>query len=67
MTDPLLDANKELGDVPADAVSEHQRSDVLALRGLLACGVLAHCLKMRHLVDYGVNRCSMVSAVLVML
>jgi hypothetical protein len=29
---------------------------VLALRGLLAGGVLAHVLQKRHLVDYGVNR-----------
>ena len=30
-------------------------SQLLALRGMLAFGVLEHCLGLRHLVDYGVN------------
>ena len=56
MTDPQMDARAALEALPQSALSEDQRCDVLALRGQLACGVLAHCLKMRHLVDYGVNR-----------
>jgi hypothetical protein len=28
----------------------------LALRGILACGVLCHCMQKRHRVDYGINR-----------
>jgi hypothetical protein len=35
----------------------NQLHQVLALRGLLAGGILAHVLQKRHLVDYGVNRC----------
>jgi hypothetical protein len=34
----------------------NQLHQVLALRGLLAGGILAHVLQKRHLVDYGVNR-----------
>ncbi|KAL3804145.1 hypothetical protein HJC23_013664 [Cyclotella cryptica] len=35
---------------------EHHRSDVLALRGLIAGGVLRHCLLKRHRVNFGVAR-----------
>ncbi|GAB4822814.1 hypothetical protein N2152v2_009860 [Parachlorella kessleri] len=56
MTDPELDANAALEAQLQSGLSEDQHWDVLALRGLLACGVLVHCLRMRHLVDYGVNR-----------
>ena len=53
MTDPLADASAALARME---LGEEERAGVLALRGLLACGVLEHCLQMRHLVDYGVNR-----------
>ena len=53
MTDPLVDASAALARLE---LGEEERAGVLALRGLLACGVLEHCLQMRHLVDYGVNR-----------
>lgn len=49
--------------VPAEAklatsgLAEEQREFVLALRGLLAFGVLEHCLRMRVHVEFGVNRC----------
>lgn len=52
MTDPSLDANTELA-AAACPLTDDERTDVLALRGLLACGVLEHCLTLRHLVDYG--------------
>lgn len=35
---------------------KEQQALVLALRGLLACGLLLHSLQRRHRVDYGVNR-----------
>ena len=54
MTDLALDANSAMA---ALGLSPEHHADVLALRGLLACGVLSHCLQMRHYVDYGVNRC----------
>jgi hypothetical protein len=37
-------------------LGDEQRSDVLALRGLLAGGILVHCLQKRHRVDFGVAR-----------
>jgi len=37
-------------------LSDHQRNDVLALRGLLVGGLLIHCLRKRHRVDFGVAR-----------
>jgi len=36
--------------------TDEQQECVLALRGLLAYGVLEHCLQMRVHVDYGINR-----------
>ena len=54
INDTALDASAALDALPG-SLSEGERADVLALRGLLACGVLQHCLQMRHLVDYGVN------------
>ena len=33
-----------------------QRDHLLALRGLLACGLLEHCLSRRHRVDFGIDR-----------
>jgi hypothetical protein len=57
ITDTSLDASKELKQQGGKgALSDEERCDVLALRGLLACRILEHSLQMRHLVDYGVNR-----------
>ena len=36
-------------------LSQEHFNDILALRGLLAQGILLHCLKKRYRVDYGVN------------
>ncbi len=44
-------------DAVVALLAEDQLSQVLALRGLLACKVMQHCLQKRHRVDYGVNRC----------
>lgn len=33
-----------------------QTDQLLALRGILALGMLHHCLMKRHNVDYGINR-----------
>ena len=38
------------------SLEEHQQEALLALRGLLACGLLQHALQKRHRVDYGVFR-----------
>jgi hypothetical protein len=53
----VSDVDVDASIVLAQKVTEEQRCDVLALRGLLACGILEHSLQLRHLVDYGVNRC----------
>lgn len=52
MTDPSLDANQALA-AASPSLGKDEAADVLALRGLLACGVLLHCLSLRHLVDHG--------------
>jgi hypothetical protein len=39
----------------ASNIKELQLMQLLAMRGLLACGMLAHCLSRRHRVDYGVD------------
>ncbi|GLC47557.1 hypothetical protein PLESTB_000000900 [Pleodorina starrii] len=44
-----------VGSAPQQ-LSDDQLAVVLALRGLLGCNLLQHCLQKRHLVDYGVNR-----------
>lgn len=44
----------DMAGLPKD--KQHQ---VLAARGLLACGLLPHCLQSRHRVDFGVNRCGL--------
>jgi hypothetical protein len=44
---------------PSEALkglSDDQYSDVLSLRGLLVGGILIHCLRKRHRVDFGVAR-----------
>lgn len=54
MTD-LSEAAEDL--IPALEQLPRDQADVLlALRGLLGCGVLTHALAKRHLVDYGVDR-----------
>ena len=53
MTDASAPAADILGDY---TLPDDQRDHVLALRGLLAFGLLRHSLQKRHLVDYGVNR-----------
>lgn len=55
ISDPSVDAHALMSGMPAGQLNQAERADVLALRGLLACGVLDHCLQMRHLVDFGVN------------
>jgi hypothetical protein len=35
---------------------DEERNDILALRGLLVGGILVHCLRKRHRVDFGVAR-----------
>ena len=57
VTDTEVEAIKVLSSIGVINLSEEACCDVLALRGLLACGILEHSLQMRHLVDYGVNRC----------
>ena len=53
----VLDAGVDPGGLQARAgLQEDQLHQVLALRGLLGCNLLQHCLQRRHLVDYGVNR-----------
>ena len=39
------------------ALPDDKKDQVLTARGLLACGLLVHCLQSRHRVNYGVNRC----------
>lgn len=56
MTDGLLDANDVLSSDAVAGLSEKEVCDVLAFRGLLACQLLAHGLRMRHKVEYGVSR-----------
>ncbi len=53
LTDRSVDARQRLDSLGLTAES---CECVLALRGLLAYGVLEHCLQMRPLVDYGINR-----------
>lgn len=50
------DTDADLIIAPADFGRESHRAGLLALRGLLAYGTLAHCLRMRHRVEYGVDR-----------
>jgi hypothetical protein len=68
ITDPSVDALMVLGPA-AEQLEAVQLQQLLALRGLLACGLLLHCLQRRHLVDYGRNRwvevlVSVISAIL---
>jgi hypothetical protein len=50
---------KERGEAwlkPSELVDQSQFDDVMILRGLLAHGVLVHCLQKRHNVDFGIAR-----------
>ncbi|GLC35571.1 thioredoxin-disulfide reductase [Pleodorina starrii] len=60
VTDEAISAEEALGP-GARGPQPHQLTDdqwaaVLALRGLLGCNLLQHCLQKRHRVDFGVNR-----------
>lgn len=55
MTDATEDAENLLSRVP-EKLHADQLASVLALRGMLAHGLLAHALQKRHGVDYGVHR-----------
>jgi hypothetical protein len=57
MTDPSQDAETLLCTV-TPTPTDDQAAFVLAVRGLLAHGILQHCLQKRHRVDYGVFRCA---------
>lgn len=54
ITDTSQPAEQILG---SPALPPDQMAHVLGLRGLLACGLLLHCLQKRHAVEFGVNRC----------
>ena len=54
MLKPEVDALTKLQGLIS--LADDQTDQVLALRGLLACNLLQHCLQKRHLVDYGVSR-----------
>lgn len=57
---PLHEAAARLGPGPdADGGARALEAQLLCLRGLLGCGVLVHCLAMRHRVEFGLNtRCA---------
>ncbi|GIL75394.1 hypothetical protein Vretifemale_5196 [Volvox reticuliferus] len=60
VTDSSASAEDILGP-GARGPEPHQLTDdqwavVLALRGMLACNLLQHCLRKRHCVDFGINR-----------
>jgi hypothetical protein len=43
--------------------AETQKAQLLCLRGLLGCGILVHCLTLRHRVEYGINfKCASLTA-----
>ncbi len=54
-----LDASRAVEDLDPQLLQQLQPDKLdswLALRGQLGCGLLAHALAKRHLVDYGVDR-----------
>ena len=53
VTNAQLAADEIIPPTAFGAIESH-REALLALRGLLAHGVLAHCMRLRHRVDYGV-------------
>ena len=54
VTDPKLSLSWLEEELSSD-INELQQNQLLALRGLLAIGMLEHCLSRRHRVDYGVD------------
>jgi hypothetical protein len=61
MSDASQDAEALLSTV-SPALTDDQQAFILAARGLLAHGVLEHCLQKRHRVDYGVFRYSRIAS-----
>jgi hypothetical protein len=55
MTEPDIDAEEVLAQL-RPTLTKDQASFMLALRGLMAHGILQHCLQKRHRVEYGVFR-----------
>ena len=58
VTNPESDFEGEAGELGIDVSSAGHarvRSQLLALRGLLGCDLLTHCLALRHRVQYGIN------------
>jgi hypothetical protein len=57
ITDP---ENHQLSDFDGAmkilCLNSNRMLDLIALRGILACGILKHCLQRRHRVDYGIAR-----------
>jgi Protein of unknown function (DUF3638)/Protein of unknown function (DUF3645) len=51
----LIDPTASAGDL-CSWLSRDQLADVLSFRGLLAAGILTHCLQKRHRVEYGIAR-----------
>jgi len=51
----VADSSSSINELPVKVREWESRTFLLALRGFLACGVMVHCLKKRHRVDYGVN------------
>jgi hypothetical protein len=57
LTDRSLNTNNTISqDRLLSSLPDHKRHQILAARGLLACGLLVHCLQSRHRVNYGINR-----------
>lgn len=57
ITDRSCDALSTIDtDAKLSSLSSDKQHQVLAARGLLACGLLLHCLQSRHRVGYGINR-----------
>ena len=54
MTDAQVSAETALGAC-GQGLTGQERADVVAFRGLLAHGILVHCLKKRFRVDYGLK------------
>lgn len=48
ITDPTLDALQALRAPALSDLTKAEQHDLLALRGLLACGLLVFCLQLRH-------------------
>ena len=52
----MTDASKPTHDILTHTLPADSMAQLLALRGLLAHGLLMHVLQKRHAVDYGINR-----------